>query len=143
MEDIKSGRVIKGSNLDKTIISFIHDNWPNSKSGFFPGPQPISIERKHFKTLFKGDHLVCEKTDGVRHLFVAFLYKGAKKLSFLVNRSYDITVVPNVFAVPLILDGCNSTLVIAPVGDTLVTAAAAPIPIAIGCVSANISSSPI
>ncbi len=98
MEDIKSGRVIKGSNLDKTIISFIHDNWPNSKSGFFPGPQPISIERKHFKTLFKGDHLVCEKTDGVRHLFVAFLYKGAKKLSFLVNRSYDITVVPNVFA---------------------------------------------
>jgi mRNA guanylyltransferase len=133
MEDIKSGRVIKGSNLDKTIISFIHNNWPQSKSGIFPGPQPISIERKHFKTLFKGDHLVCEKTDGVRHLFVAFLYKkptcGAegpltscnqgvsdaaakkptcetscnqgsqeKKVSFLVNRSYDITVVPNVFA---------------------------------------------
>jgi hypothetical protein len=102
MEDIKSGRVIKGSNLDKTIISFIHNNWPGTRYGFFPGPQPISIERKHFSNLFKGDHLVCEKTDGTRHLFVAMTILSPSgtqlKKSFLVNRSYEITLVPNIFA---------------------------------------------
>jgi hypothetical protein len=96
MEDIKSGRVIKGSKLDQTIISFIKNSW-ETKSDYFPGPQPISIERKHFPILHKGDHLVCEKTDGVRHLFVAMMV-GEKKMSFLVNRSFEATLVPNVFA---------------------------------------------
>ena len=51
-------------------------------------------------------------------------------------------VVPKVLAVPTILDGWNSTCVIAPFEDTFVMAAAAPIPNCI-CLLLNDNSSPI
>lgn len=41
---------------------------PNTK--YFPGPQPVSIERKDFETLRNNNYWVCYKSDGVRYLFV-------------------------------------------------------------------------
>ena len=60
---------------------------------YFPGPQPISIEYKHFPILKSGDYMVCEKTDGERHMMVAFMYEGIKKCVF-VNRAFNMFEVP-------------------------------------------------
>ena len=77
--------------LHKYVIDFIHAQW--GSKDYFPGPQPISIERKHFPVLQGGDYLVCEKTDGERHMMVALTYEGKRKCLF-VNRAFNMFEVP-------------------------------------------------
>jgi hypothetical protein len=77
--------------LHKYVIEFIHSVWGSKE--YFPGPQPISIEYKHFPVLKGGDYLVCEKTDGERHMMVALTYDGKKKCLF-VNRAFQMFEVP-------------------------------------------------
>lgn len=55
----------------------------------FPGPQPVSIERRHFHILKKNDYVVCEKTDGVRHMLLVFVFED-RKVSILVNRALEM-----------------------------------------------------
>ena len=88
------------------LVQFVHRAWRlpgGSTDNWFPGPQPISIERRHFPLLKKSDYLVCEKTDGVRHLLVAF---GVDKKVALVNRSFSATYY-NKYTLPrdTLLDG--------------------------------------
>ena len=73
--------------LHKYVIDFIHSRW--GSKDYFPGPQPISIERKHFPILKGGDYMVCEKTDGERHMMIALIYEGKKKCLF-VNRAFNM-----------------------------------------------------
>jgi hypothetical protein len=68
-------------------VNFIHHVW--GSKDYFPGPQPISIETKHFPILKRGDYLVCEKTDGERHMMVALTFDGKKKCVF-VNRTFKM-----------------------------------------------------
>ncbi len=77
--------------LHKYVIDFIHTRW--GSKDYFPGPQPISIERKHFPILKGGDYLVCEKTDGERYMMIALMYEGKKKCLF-VNRAFNMFEVP-------------------------------------------------
>jgi hypothetical protein len=90
-KDSKLWKVKKGTPLEEYTLSFLHRLWAN-ESTYFPGPQPISIERKHFPILKKSEYLVCEKTDGVRHVLCAFMFCD-KKVCFLVNRALDILLV--------------------------------------------------
>lgn len=75
------------SPLYKYVVEFIHKTW--GSKDYFPGPQPISIEYKHFPILKGGDYVVCEKTDGERHMMVALMFEGKKKCLF-VNRAFNM-----------------------------------------------------
>ena len=75
------------STLHEHVVNFIHHVW-RSKD-YFPGPQPISIERKHFPILRSSEYVVCEKTDGERHMMVALMYEGKPKCVF-VNRAFNM-----------------------------------------------------
>jgi hypothetical protein len=75
------------SPLREHVVSFIHHVW--GSKDYFPGPQPISIERKHFPVLRSAEYVVCEKTDGERHMMVALIYEGKPKC-FFVNRAFDM-----------------------------------------------------
>lgn len=85
-------KVLRGSPLEFHVISVVHSSWGSQNNGYFPGPQPISIERQHFQILKKNEYVVCEKTDGVRHLLVSTLF-GDKKVCVILNRAFDMTVV--------------------------------------------------
>lgn len=65
------------------------------------GPQPISIERRHFNVLKSQPYYVCEKTDGVRYML-----ESTQEGVFLINRARVKTLVSFV-RVPkdTILDG--------------------------------------
>ena len=75
------------SSLRKHVVNFIHHVW--GSKDYFPGPQPISIERKHFQVLRDAEYVVCEKTDGERHMMVALMFEGKPKCVF-VNRAFDM-----------------------------------------------------
>ena len=98
--------------MEQAIINHFHFTLGTLKNGkappIFPGPQPISIERKHFQTLKNKDYVVCEKTDGVRHALVCTLFKG-KKVCALLNRNLEVTPVqlnfPNSASKGTVLDG--------------------------------------
>lgn len=81
--------VLKGTPLEKETLNFFHECWNNQYRNIFPGPQPISIERKHFSQLKTDSYMICEKTDGVRWVFVCFIFQG-KKMCALINRALDI-----------------------------------------------------
>jgi hypothetical protein len=75
----------------KYVVQFIHAKWGSKE--YFPGPQPISIEHKHFPVLKGAEYLVCEKTDGERYMMVALTYEGKRKCVF-VNRAFNMFEVP-------------------------------------------------
>lgn len=70
----------------------------------FPGPQPISIERRHFPILRSKEYVVCEKTDGVRHLLVSCTHEG-KRSVFFMNRALERTDVKIALPSDTVLDG--------------------------------------
>lgn len=59
----------------------------------FPGPQPISIEYKHFPILREYDYVVCEKTDGIRYMMVALTFEG-KRVCVFVSRNFEMFKAP-------------------------------------------------
>jgi hypothetical protein len=71
--------------MEQHVISYIHQVWGSKDR--FPGPQPISIERKHFPILRNNVYVVCEKTDGERYMLVATRWQG-RNVSVFVNRSF-------------------------------------------------------
>lgn len=71
----------------------------------FPGPQPVSIERRHIPQLWKNPYVVCEKTDGVRHAIMCLKFQE-KKYCLVVNRNLEFMVMGLRFpATDVILDG--------------------------------------
>lgn len=74
-------------SLHAHVVQFIHCVW--GSKDYFPGPQPISIETKHFPILKRGEYMVCEKTDGERHMLVALTYEG-RRVCVFVNRAFKM-----------------------------------------------------
>jgi hypothetical protein len=96
--------------MSEALLKFIQESWKADASRF-PGPQPVSIERRHFPLLKRQPYLVCEKTDGVRHL-LASTDEGV----FLMNRAFSIEKINVRVAKDTLLDG---ELVIAKNGKKL------------------------
>lgn len=79
--------------MHQYLVNFLHTTWNSSNKNYFPGPQPISIERQHFGILKRNEYVVCEKTDGIRHALLAVMY-GEKKMCVLVDRSQEMYLLP-------------------------------------------------
>lgn len=63
--------------------------------GRFPGSQPVSLLQSHLLTLKEQDYLVCEKSDGVRYLFLISKNKLDKGNScYLINRKFQFIPLP-------------------------------------------------
>lgn len=84
--------VQSNSPLEDDILNFFYRSWNVKRGGFFPGPQPISIERKHFPLLINKPYAVCEKSDGVRYCMICKMFKNSK-VCCLINRALKIIVV--------------------------------------------------
>lgn len=82
---------------------YIVESWKSTDKNRFPGPQPVSIERRHFPLLKRQAYVVCEKTDGVRYMLAC---PPGSKESYLVNRNFESKLV-NLAGFPkdTILDG--------------------------------------
>lgn len=85
--------------MGEALLNFIQESW-KSDGTRFPGPQPVSIERRHFSLLKRQPYFICEKTDGVRHL-LASTEEGV----FLVNRAFFIEPVKIRVPKDTLLDG--------------------------------------
>lgn len=84
----------KTTPIYKDLQRFINTSWGSvGKDGtfppFFPGPQPISIERRHMNLLNRNEYFACEKTDGTRIALVCCTVEG-KKVAVTVNRAMEM-----------------------------------------------------
>jgi hypothetical protein len=79
---------------------FIREAWKSTDANRFPGPQPVSIERRHFALLKRQPYFVCEKTDGVRQFLI-----GATEGTFIVNRAFQVEPVKIRIPKDTLLDG--------------------------------------
>ena len=79
---------------------YIREAWKSTDANRFPGPQPVSIERRHFALLKRQPYFVCEKTDGVRQ----FLISNAEG-TFIVNRAFQVESVKIRIPKDTLLDG--------------------------------------
>lgn len=96
---------VQEKTLVQDIKTFIRDKWDSSNIERFPGPQPVSIEKKHISLLSKNRYLVCEKTDGVRNFLVCFTDSQNRKICALVNRSFSYMLYPLTIPRDTLLDG--------------------------------------
>lgn len=88
--------------VEDPLRRYICQSW-NAQNDRFPGPQPVSIERRHFPLLKQQPYVVCEKTDGVRYMLAC---PPGSKESYLVNRNFESkSVVFAGFPKDTILDG--------------------------------------
>ena len=85
--------------MGEALFRFIQESWKSDGSRF-PGPQPVSIERRHFPLLKVQPYLVCEKTDGVRHLLTS-----TDEGVFIVNRAFHVEPVKIKVPKNTLLDG--------------------------------------
>jgi len=90
--------------MDKEVKNFIHHTWESPDPERFPGPQPVSIERRHFVEFTKRPYYVCEKTDGIRHLLLSLETEG-KRFTCLVNRAFEIFPFSTMIPRGTVLDG--------------------------------------
>ena len=91
--DANLWKISKHSETYTYLVNFLHTTWNSSNKNYFPGPQPISIERKHFGILRRNNYVVCEKTDGIRHALLAVMY-NEKKMCVLVDRAQEMYLLP-------------------------------------------------
>lgn len=96
--------VERGSELETALKEFIKVSWGSFDRERFPGPQPVSIERRHFPVLKSQPYLVCEKNDGVRNMLVCFEFQQ-KKMCILVNRAFEGRITTLTVPKNTILDG--------------------------------------
>jgi hypothetical protein len=90
--------------MEREVKNFIHQTWESPDPERFPGPQPVSIERRHFGEFKKRKYFVCEKTDGVRHLLLSLEVDG-KRFPCLVNRAFEIFPFSTMIPRGTVLDG--------------------------------------
>lgn len=82
------------------VREFIRRSWGSNDPERFPGPQPVSIERRHFPLLKRQPYMVCEKTDGVRHFLVS-----TSTGVYIVNRAFATEAVKIRLPKDTLLDG--------------------------------------
>tara|TARA_B110000444_G_scaffold239875_1_gene254719 strand:- start:3854 stop:4783 length:930 start_codon:yes stop_codon:yes gene_type:complete len=86
--------------LYKYAMTYMEHSWGTTGKNIFPGSQPVSIEYRHFKLLASNPYVVCEKTDGVRFMMLAFMFENKKQCVFL-NRALEMFVCPLNFRKPV------------------------------------------
>lgn len=79
-------------DYSKRLLAHVNRLWKVSTPSF-PGPQPVSIERKHFDALRSDEYLVGVKNDGERYCIV-FANIDNRDVCVLLDRSLVAHLVP-------------------------------------------------
>jgi hypothetical protein len=85
--------------------TYIQQSWESDDPERFPGPQPVSIERRHFPLLKRQPYMVCEKTDGVRYMLVCFTSADGNKVCAITDRAFTAFYLSLTIPRQTILDG--------------------------------------
>ncbi len=79
---------ITNSHVVTFCQRLVNSFWKDRKNPqTFPGPQPVSLEKRDLPKLSRYPYVCSEKTNGMRFLFVATVHKGVKTI-YMVDRAY-------------------------------------------------------
>jgi hypothetical protein len=71
----------------KALRNVVLGYWPKRKNDFFPGPQPVSLERRDLFKLRKFPYLVCVKSNGMRFMMLCTTVNEQLKC-FMIDRAF-------------------------------------------------------
>ena len=74
-------------NILKTLRSIILSYWPKRRNDYFPGPQPVSLERRDLFKLKKFPYLACVKSNGMRFMMLCTTIDEDTKC-YMVDRAF-------------------------------------------------------
>lgn len=75
--------VLTTKNIRNVILGY----WPRRRNDYFPGPQPVSLERRDLFKLKKFPYLVCVKSDGMRFMMLFIMQHGVHKC-YMIDRAF-------------------------------------------------------
>ena len=87
-----NGTLITSETLIEELKNVILGFWTNRKNNHFPGPLPVSLERKSMYKLKQYPYLVCFKSDGIRFMMLCY-----NKCIYMVDRSFTFYKVEQSF----------------------------------------------
>ena len=90
VKDGPIGNLINTCNFTEYIIKNINFHYSLKGETYFPGSQPVSIEKKDLFKLNKYEYYVSLKTDGVRFIMVFTKDKQDNNVCILINRAMQI-----------------------------------------------------
>lgn len=79
-----------------TLRGIVLGYWPKRKNDFFPGPQPVSLERRDLFKLRKFPYLVCVKSNGMRFMMLCTTINEQSKC-YMIDRAFRFYEVPQCF----------------------------------------------
>lgn len=91
--DIPSAIKITNPNFISYLTRNILYHWNYRGDPQFPGPQPVSIERKDFQRLKTYEYFVGVKNDGIRYIMMFVRDKTNKSLCILCDRNLNFYTV--------------------------------------------------
>lgn len=90
-------------NKLKILRNIVLGFWPRRRNDYFPGPQPVSLERRDLFKLKKYSYLACVKSDGMRFMMLCTTMDDHNKCYMVdrafrfyeVDQSFDKTIYSN------------------------------------------------
>jgi hypothetical protein len=89
------GKPIKNKNFSNFLLKNILQIWNAQKcsDSQFPGPQPVSIEKKDFEKLKKYTYHVSIKTNGIRFILYFIKDRNGTNQCILINRALQFFII--------------------------------------------------
>ena len=99
LEKYKFNDLLKENEGELSLVRrVIRNAWNLSENSNhedkLPVPTPVTLERKHLKSLSRDKYFVTEKTDGTRCLLVLFRHPDGGPRSYLCTRRYQLYALP-------------------------------------------------
>jgi hypothetical protein len=80
----------------QTLRAIVLSYWPKRKNDYFPGPQPVSLERRDLFKLRKFPYLACVKSNGMRFMMLCSTINEQNKC-YMIDRAFRFYEVEQCF----------------------------------------------
>ena len=80
----------------KYLQSIVLSYWPKRRKDYFPGPQPVSLERESLFKLKRFPYMACVKSDGMRFMMLCTVVDESNKC-YMIDRAFRFYEVDQCF----------------------------------------------
>ena len=88
--------LVNDPDILKNLRSIVLSYWPKRRNDYFPGPQPVSLERRDLFKLKRFPYLACVKSNGMRFMMLCTTINEYNKC-YMIDRAFRFYEVDQCF----------------------------------------------